>query len=180
MRGCAVGLSLPHGNANQKWRCPKFKPSILVVGCAPLFVWDFAVTVSAYYSRSWIISVLIDSLVTLHYSSLSTLSHLFHVSFTSLSRLFHVSFTSLSFDWLLADNSMARSRFLERESSNRTRRHVGIPIPSFATTFLPSTLASLITSYGVWLLLVDDHTGYIAKAVVDWGGAREARRDSPY
>ena len=84
MRGCAVGLSLPHGNGNQKWRCPKFKPSILVVGCAPLFVWDFAVTVSAYYSRSWIIYVLIDSLVTLHYSSLSTLSRLFHVSFVRL------------------------------------------------------------------------------------------------
>jgi len=54
---------------------------------------------------------------------------------------------------------MARSRFLEREASNRTRRHVGIPIPSFATTLLPFPLASLITSYGVPLVPVDDHTG---------------------
>ena len=41
---------------------------------------------------------------------------------------------------------MARSPFLERESSNRTRRHVGIPIPSFASATGASGTGASATS----------------------------------
>ena len=176
MRGCAVGLSLPHGNGNQKWRCPKFKPSILVVGCAPLFVWDFAVTVSAYYSRSWIISVLIDSLVTLHYSSLSTLSHLFHVSFTSLSRLFHVSFVRLIVGRQQHGTiTIPRERSLE--SHTASCRHSNSIVCYYA-----STISACFSYYKLWCPTCTRRWPHwiIATVVVDWGGTREARRDSPY